>query len=189
LRSIRRFGEWVDERYVPIKINERRNGKDRTLYLREDADLGGARAILERGLERNDGATFGGQLRLLGHSVERGEVRPGGSLALTLGWEAVGPVGADYHVVTRLRDAGGQVVAQNERGLGEGQGTAAWEAGRWVFRGASLAIRPATRPGEYHLSVGLYDPRARRELPLDGTGGAAGNGGTEAELATVRVRG
>ena len=33
---------WTSE-YVAIKINERRNGKDRAVYLRQDADLDGAR--------------------------------------------------------------------------------------------------------------------------------------------------
>jgi Dolichyl-phosphate-mannose-protein mannosyltransferase len=187
LRSIRRLADWVDDRYVAVKINERRNGKDRALYVRRDADLSAARAALERSLERPAEATFGGQLRLLGHTLERGEIRSGGSLQLTLGWEAIGPVMADYHVLTILRDARGQVVEQNERGLGGGgEGTAAWDAGRWVFRGASLPIRAAP-PGEYHLSVGLYDSRARRMLPLEG--GGDGPGAAEAPLETVRVRG
>ncbi|MBA2447087.1 MAG: glycosyltransferase family 39 protein [Chloroflexi bacterium] len=182
LRSIRRFGEWVDERYVPITINERRNGKDRALYLRRDADLEGARAALERTLVTDSAATFGGQLRLLGHALERGDVRPGGSLEVTLGWQSLGPIAADYHVLTVLRDAGGQVVEQNERGLGGGSaGTAAWEAGRWVFRGSTLALR-GVEPGEYRLAVSLYDSRARQMLPLDGASV------TEAPLATVRVR-
>ena len=183
LRSIRRFGEWVDERYVPIKINERRNGKDRALYLRRDADLEGARAALERTLVTDSAATFGGQLRLLGHALERSEGRPGGRLEVTLGWQSLAPIAADYHVLTVLRDAGGEVVEQNERGLGGGSaGTAAWEAGRWVFRGSTLALR-GVEPGEYRLAVSLYDSRARRMLPLDGASV------TEAPLAAVRVRG
>ena len=184
LRSIRRFADWVDERYVAVKINERRNGKDRALYLRRDADLDAARALLERGLDRSAGGTFGGQLRLLGHGLDRTEVRPGGSLHLTLGWQAVGPISADYHVLTILRDARGQVAEQSQRGLGGGgEGTSAWEPGRWVFRGASLPIRAAIGPGEYRLAVGVYDSRARRTLALDA------DGAEELPLATVRVRG
>ena len=49
---------------------------------------------------------------------------------VTLGWQALGPVAADYAVVTMLKNSAGQVVAQNQRGLGGGgEGTAAWEAG------------------------------------------------------------
>ena len=38
LRTLKPFSTWVDEHYVAVKINERPNGKDRTLYLRSDAD-------------------------------------------------------------------------------------------------------------------------------------------------------
>ncbi len=183
LRSLRRFAEWVDERYVTVKINERRNGKDRALYLRRDADLDGARALFERSLDRSTLGTFGGQLRLLGHSLERGEARAGGSLQVTLGWQAVGPMQADYSVLTILRDAQGRVAEQTQRGLGGGgEGTSGWEPGRWVIRSASLPIRASTAAGDYRLSVSVYDSRARRTVPLDA-------GADELSLTTVRVRG
>ena len=135
LRSLKPFSTWVDDEYVAIKINERRNGKDRAVYLRRDSDLDGARAQLEHTLDRPSDATFGGQLRLLGYATERGEARPGGSLTVTLGWQALNAPGVDYSVVTMLKDKNGQPVEQNQRGLGGGgEGTSAWEAGRWVFR-------------------------------------------------------
>ncbi|MDP8923131.1 MAG: DUF4832 domain-containing protein, partial [Chloroflexota bacterium] len=184
LRNVRGFGDWVDERFVAIKINERRNGKDRAVYLRQDADLATARDILERSLDRPSGATFGAQLRLLGHTLERAEVRPGGALTLTLGWEAVGPVAADYAVVTILRDESGQTVEQNQRSLGGGgEGTEAWEPGRWTFRTSTLTVPAKAPAGDYRLFVGLYDSKARAMLPLDGAGGA-----TDVPLTTVRVR-
>jgi hypothetical protein len=186
LRTLKPFSEWVDGEYVAVKINERRNGKDRAVYLRHDADLDGARVLLERSLDRLGGGSFRGQLRLLGHAVEPGEVRPGGSLTVTLGWQAIGPVAADYAVVTMLKDRDGQTVEQNQRGLGGGgEGTAAWEPGRWVFRTSSLALRSSLRPGDYTLAVGLYDSKARKLLPLDG---AAPGGDDTVALATITVR-
>src|SRR5262249_30571952 len=80
LRTLKPFSDWVDDQYEAVKINERRNGKDRAVYLRRDADQDTARQLLEHSLDRLDGPAFGGQLRLLGHCVEPGEVRPGGSL-------------------------------------------------------------------------------------------------------------
>ena len=184
LRSVRGFGDWIDERYVAIKINERRNGKDRAVYLRQDADLATARAVLERSLDRPSNATFGSQLRLLGHAVERSDVRPGGALAVTLGWEALGPVAADYAVVTILRDGTGQIVEQNQRSLGGGgEGTKSWEPGRWTFRTSTLDVPEQVLPGDYGLFVGLYDSKARAMLPLDGAGGP-----TDVPLTTIRVR-
>jgi hypothetical protein len=184
LRTLKPFSDWVDDQYVAILINERRNGKDRALYLRDDVDRDAARTLLEHALDQTGGGTFGGQLQLLGHGVEPGEVRPGGSLTLTLGWQAVGPVTADYSVVTMLKDQRGQVVEQNQRGLGGGgEGTAAWEPGRWVFRTSTLDLRRSLPPGPYTLAVGLYDSKARRLLPLDG-----GAGQDTLPLTTIQVR-
>ena len=185
LRSLRRFADWVDDEYVAVKINERPNRKDRTIYLRQDADLAGARQTLERSLDQRSDATFGGQLRLLGYAVERGEARPGGSATVTLGWQALGPIDADYAVVTMLLGPDGQPIEQNQRGLGGGgEGTAAWEPGRWVFRTSTLNVRPGTPAGDYTLAVGLYDSKNRRLLPLDG----AADGTTQLSLTTIQVR-
>jgi hypothetical protein len=184
LRSLRRFADWVDERYVAIKINERRNGKDRAVYLRQDADLDAARLSLERSLDRRSDATFGGQLRFLGYAVEAATVRRGDPINVTVGWQAIGPVAADYAVVTLLTDGDGKVVEQNQRGLGGGgEGTSAWEPGRWVFRTSGLNVRPSTPPGAYTLSVGLYDSKARKLVPVDGAGET-----TEVPLTTIQVR-
>jgi hypothetical protein len=185
LRSLKPFSTWVDGEFVAIKINERRNGKDRAVYLRRDSDLDGARVQLERSLDRPSDATFGGQIRLLGYATERGEARSGGSLTVTLAWQALAPVGVDYSVVTVLKDRNGQPVEQNQRGLGGGgEGTSAWEAGRWVFRTSALAIRERTPPGEYTLAVGLYDSKARKLLPVDGAAFADDT----VSLGTIQVR-
>jgi hypothetical protein len=185
LRTLKPFSEWVDREYVAIKINDRPNGKQRAVYLRRDAHRDAARTLLERGLIPASASTFGGQMRLLGHAVEPGEIRPGGSLTLTLGWEAVGRVSADYSVVTMLKGRDGQPVEQNQRGLGGGgEGTASWESGRWVFRTASLDLKRSVPPGEYTLAVGLYDSKARKLIPPDG--GAPGD--DTVTLGPVQVR-
>ena len=104
---------------------------------------------------------------------------------MTLGWQAVGPIAADYSVVTILKGRDGQPVEQNQRGLGGGgEGTAAWEAGRWVFRTSSLDLKRSLQPGEYTLAVGLYDSKARKLVPPDG----ARPGDETVSLGTVQVR-
>jgi hypothetical protein len=83
----------------------------------------------------------------------------------------------DYHVLAILSAADGQPIAQLERTLGGGgAGTASWQPGRWTIRTFSLPIPPRTAPGDYSLSLALYDSRARQRLP------------GEARIATVRVR-
>jgi hypothetical protein len=104
---------------------------------------------------------------------------------VTLGWQAVGPVAADYSVVTILKDRSGQPVEQNQRGLGGGgEGTAAWETGRWVFRTSSLDLGRSVQPGAYTLAVGLYDSKARKLVPIDG--GAPGE--DTVSLGPIQVR-
>jgi hypothetical protein len=186
LRELKRFADYVDERYRAIKIYERQNTRDRAIYLRNDADFAAARSLLSADIDRPLSAEFGGDLRLLGYNLGRDDVRSGSSTNLTLHWEALRPMAADYHVISHLRGPGGQPDLQSERGLGGGsEGTARWGAGRWVFRSHVLTIPPRATPGEYQLSVSLYDSKSRTSPPL--TAGAA-TGSTELLLGTVRVR-
>jgi hypothetical protein len=184
LRELTRFADFVDDRYQVISTQERRNGKDRSIYLRKDADLTLARAWLERQLNSRTDVSFANQMRLNGYAVDRQEIRPGGSLDLTLAWEAIGPTSVDYRIVTILRGPDGQIVEQSERSLsGGGVGTSRWEPGRWLFRSTELDIRRARQPGDYTLAVGLYDSRARKLAPV-----TSGGSGEDSVIATLRMR-
>jgi hypothetical protein len=184
LRDLRRFGEYVDQRYRAVRISERPNGKDRALYLRDDSDFETARSVVARQADRPLRADFAGQLRLVGFSLGREEARPGLSAALTLHWEALQPIPVDYRVVTHLR--AGEADLLSERSLGGGgEGTSSWEPGRWVVRTQSLPIPARAAVGDYTLSVSVYDSRARVFAPV--TAGA-GAGGSEAPLGAIRVR-
>lgn len=182
-----RFEQYVDERYRAVRIYERPNGKDRALYLRDDADFAQARAVLTGG-ERPVGAEVGGQMRLVGYNLERDELRPGSSTTLTLHWESLAPMSVDWHVLTILRDARGREVLQTQRNMGGGgEGTASWEPGRWAQRVHILTPRPNTPPGEYALSVALYDSKARTSPPVT-AGAPPGSAPNEVLLGTLRVR-
>ena len=113
-------------------------------------------------------------------------MRAGGSVSLTVEWEAVGSIPLDWRQVTFLRDRNGKVVDQTERSLGGGSGgTSTWAPGRWVFRSSGVPIPSKTPPGEYSLGVGLYDSKAKKMATV--TAGA-GQGGEEVRLGTMRVR-
>jgi hypothetical protein len=168
LRSLRPFADWVDREFVPIKINERANGKDRVVYARAGANIRAARGLIESDVGSGAAATFGDQLRLIGHANEE-SVRAGRQLVSTTGWEAVGRPTADWHVLTFLLDGSGNVVEQNERSLGFGSGTRAWAPGQWAYRTSNLNIRANARPGEYAVAVALYDSRTRTVLRATGS--------------------
>ena len=188
LRDLRRFREWADERFVVARIAERPNRKDRALYLRHDVPLADARSAIRQLTPDMQpiGAELEGQVRLAGFALDRQDVRAGGSLGLTVEWEALAPSTVDWRPVTYLRDRDGKVVDQTERSLGGGSGgTTTWEPGRWVFRGSTLTVPPRTPPGDYTLGLGLYDSRARRMAAVTSGPDA---GGEEVRLGTVRVR-
>jgi hypothetical protein len=188
LRQLKKFADWADEQFVVVKIDERSNRKDRALYLAADADLATARAAVRAavpGTVEVDG-TLAGQVRVRGYALDQDSVRSGGTVGLTVEWEAVGPIPVDWRQVTFLRDASGQVVDQSERSLGGGSGgTSTWTPGRWVFRSSGLSVPPKTPPGEYTLGVGLYDSKARQMAKV--TAGT-GTGTDEVRLGRLRVR-
>ena len=188
LRELKKFRDWADEQFVVVKIDERSNRKDRALYLPAAGDLTSARTAVRAavpGVIEVDGI-LADQVRVRSFALEQESVRAGGSLGLTVEWEAVGPISLDWRQVTFLRDRSGQVVDQTERSLGGGSGgTSTWAPGRWVIRSSGLPIPAKTPPGEYTIGVGLYDSKARKMAPV--TAGA-GQGGEEVRLGTVRVR-
>ena len=188
LRELKKFRDWADEQFVVVKIDERSNRKDRALYLPAAGDLTSARTAVRAavpGVVEVDGI-LADQVRVRSFALEQESVRAGGSLGLTVEWEAVGPISLDWRQVTFLRDRSGQVVDQTERSLGGGSGgTSTWAPGRWVFRSSGLPIPAKTPPGEYTIGVGLYDSKARKMAPV--TAGS-GQGGEEVRLGTVRVR-
>ena len=179
LRDLQKFGDWVDANYRAVKIYQRGNAKDRALYLRNDADFERARSIVRGGLPTIVAADFGDQLRLAAGSAEPVEVRRGGSLAVSSEWEALAPISADYHVLAILSGPNGQPVAQIERSLGGGgEGTAAWEVGRWTVRSFQMPLPAQVTAGEYQLALAVYDSKARRRL-------ARSDRGQPAELAPI----
>jgi hypothetical protein len=167
LRDLKGYGAWIDQHYRPVWIDERRNGKDLALYLRGDADFERARRVLWRDLQPLDGAVFGGALRLAAVGFEPAEARAGQPLTVTTAWEAVGPPAVDYRLVGALEDGDGQSLVRWERSLGGGgPGTAAWQPGQWAVREFQVNLPARARPGDYRLTLGLYDSKARQRLPL-----------------------
>ena len=195
LRRLGRFNAWVEQRYRPVasfgtRVARSRFGKDRTVYLRNDADFDAARSALVGLLEQPKVVDFADDLRLLGSTVELTEVARGEPFALTLAWEALRDIAINYHVILSLVGPDGQEYAAQEQDVeGTGNGTAGWRTGAWLYRGFMLAPDNSAPPGEYRVLVGLDNTRTRGPAPV-----TANREGLESPAAgrvvvgTVRVR-
>src|SRR5205085_11443354 len=103
-------------------------------------------------------ARFGTAARLIGYAVE-GELRPGGTVALTLYWAADGATERPLTVFTHVLDAAEKVVGQHDGApAGGARPTTGWSAGEFVLDRHRLTLDATLPAGQYALEVGLYDP-------------------------------
>jgi hypothetical protein len=121
-------------------------------------------------------------LRLKGYSLTP-EAQPGGELLLTLRWEALQAVPADYHVFVHLLDQRGDKVAQRD-----GQPVhwlrplTTWQPGEEIVDRYGIPLSADLPSGLYTIAVGLYDPVSGQRLPV-----SAGPGDFAIELGPVTV--
>lgn len=117
--------------------------------------------------------TYGGLVRLLAYEVDRGTVSPGGSLTVTLYWQALAPMAEDYSLYLHLFGWEGQRLGQRDSHLGMGAyPTSAWQAGQVVRDRYRIPVRrDAQGPVAAELEVGVYRLSDMSRLtPTDGEG-------------------
>jgi hypothetical protein len=111
-------------------------------------------------------ATFGGELHLRGYSLELfdGVARPGGSLPVTLYWDAAAPPTHDYQMFLHLcRDCTLPPLASDDdspplHGYAPAGLTTTWQVGDPVHDERTLALPANLPPGRYTLLLGVYPP-------------------------------
>lgn len=106
----------------------------------------------------NAGQSLGGQVRLLGYVID--------AHGVTLCWEALQPINADYTVFVHIFDAG--AVGPSAFGDGQPRGglypTSAWQPGERVED-----WHPVEVPQGARVEVGLYRLDTGERLTIDGT--------------------
>lgn len=117
------------------------------------------------------------EVALPGRSVAAGDLLPV-RLTFSAGQEA----GADYALSLQLLNQQGSVVAQRDAPLLNPSGlpTGGWADGERVTVAPGAMIPIGTAPGEYPLTLVVYDPQTGARLPVNGTNSLA--------LGTVQVR-
>jgi hypothetical protein len=109
---------------------------------------------------------LGDSVRLVGYSLDREQVAPGGRLAVQLFWEVLAPASFQHKVTAQLIDLDDlHKVAQRDSEpacakLEEDE----WRAGDVLLDRYYLPIAPDARPGDYTLLVGMYDAESQVRL-------------------------
>jgi hypothetical protein len=114
-------------------------------------------------------ATLGDQVRLIGYRLDRSQaaqLAPGGSVELTLYWEALAPLERSYHVFTHLYRDGemwGQADSIPQCGLWP---TLRWQPSEVIADRYRLTLRPDTPSGPIPLTIGMYTLPDGTRLPI-----------------------
>jgi predicted Ser/Thr protein kinase len=117
------------------------------------------------------GALLGSDILLVACDLPRTVSRPGETLRITLHWQALAPVAADYTVFVHLTGAEGQVVAQQDsRPVAGAQPTNNWQVGVPVADTYDLRIPLETPPGDYWIRAGMYSGDTGQRLPVTDSG-------------------
>jgi len=144
-------------------------------------------------------ATFGGELRLRGYSLDLagGLARPGGTLPITLYWKATAKPPRDYHMFLHLcRDCTLPPLANDDgpplNGYGDAGRTTTWRLDDPLHDERALCLPQDLAPGSYTLLLGVYpegDASAAARLPVDSEAQVAAQvlGGTRLVLGQVSI--
>jgi len=102
-------------------------------------------------------ARLGDKVMLLGYSLLSEEVYAGGTLELTLFWQALTTLEERYVVFIHVLDADGHIVGQRDTEPGGGAMlTTTWQPGQTIADNYGVLISHGTPPGEYRVKVGMY---------------------------------
>ena len=109
---------------------------------------------------------------LMGYGLAAQEIESGGTLRLTLYWQALAEMDRRYTIFVHLLDSDNRIAAQmDSEPLGGTHPTTEWQLGEIVRDNYGLLVAPDTPPGEYLLEVGMYYLPTLDRLPvLDASG-------------------
>jgi len=115
---------------------------------------------------------FGEIVHLCGYGLTQAQAAPGGSLLLTLYWQAEGPTDRDYTLFVHLLGPDGLPHGQVDRSPGGGLApTSSWAAGQVIVDEVVLPVAADAPPGTYHIAAGFYDASHGDRLPATDAAG------------------
>jgi hypothetical protein len=122
----------------------------------------------ELAIEHRTDSVLADRIRLLGYNLV-GDRRPGLPVHLILFWQAQTAPGRPYTVFTHVLDGNSKVWAGKDNEPVDGfYPTTQWTPGEVVRDPYDIPLPTDLAPGEYRLSVGMYDPTTQERLPVPG---------------------
>ncbi len=119
-------------------------------------------------------ANFDDQIALLDVALGAEELTLGGQLPVTLTWQGLAEMSADYTVFVQVLDPTDRIVGQVDAWPVQGTfPTSAWTPGEAVRDTYLVQLAADLPPGNYRLHVGLYLLATLERLSVLDTGGAA----------------
>lgn len=112
-------------------------------------------------------AQFGDAIHLAGYELDTSQARPGGSVSMTLVWQAIKTPDDNYTVFNHLVGEDGLNAGQFDAPpVGEAWLTETWLPGEVVVEEREIPIDEAAIAGEVQLIVGLYNADDLQRLPV-----------------------
>jgi hypothetical protein len=120
---------------------------------------------------------LGDTIRFVGYDLDTQDVSAGGTLHLTLYWEALTEMETSYSVFNHLIDGENKIWGQKDGVPGGGTlPTSGWITGEYVVDEYDIVVQADAPPGEYVLETGMYDLATMTRLPVvDAEGGVIGD--------------
>jgi hypothetical protein len=131
------------------------------------------------------GFQFEDSLTLIGYAaVPSDKIQRGEQLRVIVEWRANQDIHAQYIVLAHLVDAQGHIWAQEDRE--PIIPTDRWQLGDIVRDQFTFSLSRIMPPGEYSITVAIWDPRAERNLSL--TDPQRGSPATESVIGIIQVQ-
>ena len=118
------------------------------------------------GPEVEMGVRLGEHVQLKRVRLSARTLAPGETLTVVPIWESDGQTEKDYRVFCHLLSTSGELVAQRDDPPVYGfRPTTTWRAGEIIEDSYDIALGEDLPPGEYELSMGMYDIETMERLP------------------------
>ncbi len=111
-------------------------------------------------------ANLADKVAFQGYDLDKVTVKPGGTLHLTLYWQALAEMETSYTVFVHLLDAQNRTWGQKDNPPVQGTyPTTSWLPGEVVVDEYEIVVDAEAPAGEYQIEVGMYDLETMLRLP------------------------